>query len=162
MRIARTFIAIVLASLLVGCQTNRLAAPTSPPGALQGVWRPSTYVINDENLPLDGVMVITPRYLVANTTFRSASGDVDANANSGSYYLEDGHIVMNQWMQLHYRPKNQAETFLAEDVIERIRYELRGDTLTFLFPSGNRYILHRLKNDVVANGPEDLQADRAR
>jgi hypothetical protein len=89
--------------------------------------------------------MITPDYLMSNTVF-NADGDSspDANANSGAIRLEGNTIVMEQWMQLHWRTADSNGNFLTQGDVERIPYRLENDLLIFEFPSGNRYIAERL------------------
>ena len=159
MRTVHAFAMLGLAATLAGCTPNPSgrSGADAPANELYGVWAPTTYVLNGKDHALTGIMIITPRYFMGNATYKSSATGVDANANSGPYYLEDGHIVLNQWMQLHYRTENPSENLLTEGVVEKIRYEVEGDTLTFHFPSGNRYISKRLRNaDIPATASEDL------
>lgn len=125
-----------------------LASCAQQENPLYGTWKPLSYIINGETYPLSGLMIITPGYMSANTLFKLAKNSPgDANANAGPYELKGNTMVLNQWMQLHWRPlyqDNPKEHFLAENVPEEIPFEIRGDQLIFSFPSGNQYISERL------------------
>lgn len=113
---------------------------------LYGVWSPVEYVIGDKVYPLRGLMIFTPNYFVANTTFDlDEDGVLEANANSGSLTVENGTLKLDQWMQLHWREHEPEGHFLRVDVPENIDYTIEGDQLIFHFPSGNRYISKRLQ-----------------
>lgn len=126
--------------------TSAFAGQDNP---LYGVWKPVTYIIQGVEYPLTGLMIITPGYMSANTVFKfSEDSPGDANANAGPYVLEGNKMVLNQWMQLHWRPLHQhnpKEHFLAQNIPEEIPFEVKGDQLIFSFPSGNKYISERIK-----------------
>lgn len=112
---------------------------------LYGTWKPVTYIYRGIEYPMSGLMIITPRYFSANTIFKlSNTSAADANANAGPYELVDNKIVLNQWMQLHWRPTEPDQNFLAQEVVEEIPYEIQGSRLIFTFPSGNKYISEKL------------------
>jgi hypothetical protein len=124
---------------------------------LYGTWKPVEYQMGENSMPLRGVMIITPGYFVGNTTFDvEGDGILEANANSGPITVENGKIVLMQWMQLHWRPnepeadfsnpENPQGTFLRTDIPEVIEYTVEGDQLVFHFPSGNKYISKRLED----------------
>lgn len=113
---------------------------------LYGTWIPLQYNLGDKVLDLRGIMIITPNYLVANTTFDTdGDGVLEANANSGPIIVENNTIKLNQWMQLHWRQKDLEGNFLRVDIPEDIIYSIEGDRLIFNFPSGNKYISERAK-----------------
>lgn len=116
---------------------------------LYGTWRVTTYVIDGKSHPVDGLMIITPDYFMANTIFDlDKDGVPEANANSGPYVIEDNKIVLNQKMQLHWRPKNGAENFLRREIPEEIPYHFQDDKLVFRFPSGNGYLSTRIGGNI--------------
>lgn len=113
---------------------------------IYGVWRTTEYRIAGKEVQLNGLMIIEPGFLIANTTFDSnGDGILEANANSGPMVIDDGRIKLLQWMQLHWRPTQPAENFLRENVAEEIPYEIKGDRLIFNFPSGNSYTSERIR-----------------
>lgn len=138
---------ITLLVLMIGLNFSVSAEQDNP---LYGVWKPTTYIIQGVEYPLTGLMIITPGYMSANTIFKlSEDSPGDANANAGPYVLEGNKMVLNQWMQLHWRPLHQddpKEHFLAQNIPEEIPFEVKGDQLIFSFPSGNRYISERIKD----------------
>ena len=97
---------------------------------------------------MTGLMIITPKYMSSNTLFRlSEDSPGDANINIGPYELKGNRLILNQWIQLHWRPllqDNSEEHFLARDIPEEIPFEIKHDKLIFSFPSGNSYISERL------------------
>lgn len=112
---------------------------------IYGVWEPTTYLNAGKELPVRGIMIITPEYFVANTTFDfDEDGVLEANANSGPITVEDGVIKLNQWMQLHWRTNVPDENFLRINVPEDIKYTIEGDRLIFHFVTGNKYISKRV------------------
>lgn len=111
---------------------------------LYGVWKPTTYKIDGKDHPIKGIMIITPNYFVANTTFDlNEDGILEANANSGPLTIENGTIKVNQWMQLHWRQDDPAENYLRVNVPEDINYTIDGNQLIFHFPTENKYISER-------------------
>lgn len=143
MKLNRNFLYLTLLLLtLSGCgqQDN----------PLYGTWEPKTYIIQGVEYQLSGLMIITPGYMSANTIFKlSEESPGDANANAGPYELEGNTMVLDQWMQLHWRPLHQdnvKEHFLTQGVIEEIPFEVKGNQLIFSFPSGNKYISERLED----------------
>ncbi len=136
-----TFRYLIIAVICLAVQPLR-----AEPASLHGVWQPVTYVIQGDAYPMTGLMIITPKYFSANTLFKlEQDTGLDANANAGPYYLADGKIVLNQWMQLHWRPDKPGEHFLAQEVVEEIPYKIEDEKLIFFFPSGNMYISERLE-----------------
>lgn len=138
----KSFVILILAVFLAP------SASADQHDALQGTWKPVSYIVDGVEYPLSGLMIITPGYLSANTLFKlSDESPGDANANAGPYELHGDKIIMNQWMQLHWRPQHEDDPeqhFLAQDVPEEIPYRVEGDRLIFHFPSGNKYISQRL------------------
>ena len=113
---------------------------------LYGTWQTTHYNINGKDHDMTGLMIITPGYFIGNTIF--SIGDEaapSANANSGPYVIEDGKIVITQWMQLHWRPNDEKENFLTQGLVEEIPYRFEDENLIFFFPSGNRYVSRRLE-----------------
>lgn len=112
---------------------------------IYGVWKPTTYLNAGKELPVQGIMIITPEYFVANTTFDfDEDGVPEANANSGPITIEDGVIKLTQWMQLHWRVNSTDENFLRINVPEDIQYTIEDDRLVFHFSTGNKYISERM------------------
>ena len=132
--------------LLLICLSSTAFAKQDNP--LYGVWKPITYTVQGVEYPLSGVMIITPGYMSANTIFKfSEDSPGDANANAGPYKLEGNKMILDQWMQLHWRPlhrDNPKEHFLSQGVIEEIPFVIEENRLIFSFPSGNKYISERL------------------
>ncbi len=113
---------------------------------LYGTWQTTHYNIKGTDHEMTGLMIITPTYFIANTIFNIGDQAApSANANSGPYVIEDGKIVITQWMQLHWRPNDEKENFLTQGVVEEIPYRFEDGNLIFSFPSGNRYVSHRLE-----------------
>lgn len=113
---------------------------------LYGTWQTTHYNINGTDHDMKGLMIITPTYFIANTIFNIGDQTApSANANSGPYVIEDGKIVITQWMQLHWRPNDENENFLTQGVVEEIPYRFEDGNLIFFFPSGNRYVSRRLE-----------------
>jgi hypothetical protein len=111
---------------------------------LWGVWQMETYVIDKVDRPAHGVIIIQTGWLAADIIYFGEDGKpLGANANAGPICTMDGNVVINQTVQLHYRPNTSADDVLAEGRIERIGYHRSGDTLVLTFPSGNRYIARR-------------------
>lgn len=131
----KTLIAVACFCLIGACD-NKSEDSEMP----YGVWRATFYEIEGVQHKQDGLIIITPDFLMSNTIF-DADGDIypDANANSGPIKIEDDVIVMEQWMQLHWRTADDEGNFLTQGVVERIPYKVEGDLLIFEFPSGNRY-----------------------
>jgi hypothetical protein len=112
--------------------------------ALWGVWQIKTYVIDKVDRPAHGVIIIQTGWLAADIIYFGEDGKpLGANANAGPICTMDGNLVMNQTVQLHYRPRTSSEDVLTEGRIERIGYRRSGDSLVLTFPSGNHYILRR-------------------
>lgn len=113
---------------------------------LYGTWQTTHYNINGKDHDMTGLMIITPGYFIGNTIFNIGDQAApSANANSGPYVIEDGKIVITQWMQLHWRPNDEKENFLTQGVVEEIPYRFEDGNLIFFFPSGNRYVSRRLE-----------------
>lgn len=113
---------------------------------LYGTWQTTHYYINGTDHDVTGLMIITPTYFIGNTIFNiEDQAAPSANANSGPYVIEDGKIVITQWMQLHWRPNDENENFLTQGVVEEIPYRFEDGNLIFFFPSGNRYVSRRLE-----------------
>ncbi len=113
---------------------------------LYGTWQTTHYNINGKEHDMTGLMIITPSYFIGNTIFNIGDQAApSANANSGPYVIEDGKIVITQWMQLHWRPNDEKENFLTQGVVEEIPYRFEDGNLIFFFPSGNRYVSRRLE-----------------
>jgi len=133
-------------TLLLGCLL--LVACVQQKNPLYGTWKPQTYVVGGKEYQLSGLMIIRPGYMSANTIFRlEEKSPGDANANAGSFELKGNTIIIDQWMQLHWRPLHADDSkqhFLAQNVPEEVRYEIVGNRLIFSFPSGNQYISERL------------------
>ena len=141
---SRCWIPLAVASLAVGCDSNH-GGDDGPDDAVFGVWRAVSYEIQGVEYEQDGFIMITPGYLMSNTVFDAdGDGSLDANANSGPIKFEGNTIVIEQWMQLHWRTADPAENFLDQGAVERIPYRLENDLLIFEFPSGNRYVAERL------------------
>ena len=140
----RCWIVIAVASVVFGCG-SKPGDGDSPDDTVFGVWRAVSYEIQGVEYEQDGLIMITPGYLMSNTVF-DADGDtsLDANANSGPIQFEGNTIVIEQWMQLHWRTADTAGNFLNQGAVERIPYRLEDDLLIFEFPSGNRYVAERL------------------
>jgi hypothetical protein len=135
--------------LVVGCVSDQHTQDVvATDKRLLGTWKPTSYTINGVKHDMRGLMIITPKYFMANTVFESSPGVwKGANANSGPYTLEGSNIVLTQWMQLHYRGEHvedPKETFLTEGVVEKINYSIENGTLVFNFPSGNHYLSERI------------------
>lgn len=113
---------------------------------LHGTWQTTHYNIDGKDYDMEGLMIITPGYFLGNTIY-SIEGQAapNANVNSGPYVIEDGKIVITQWMQLHWRPNDENENFLTQGVVEEIPYRFEDGNLIFFFPSGNRYVSRRLE-----------------
>jgi len=112
---------------------------------LYGAWKPLLYSVQGVDHPMDGLIIITPKYFSANTFFSlSENSGGDANANAGPYEVVNGKIVVTQWMQLHWRPGSMDDSFLNHYAVEEIPYEIENDRLIFSFPSGNKYVSERL------------------
>ena len=144
----RCLIIGVLTTAVIGCDSVTTGSDAQKAGVdnpLFGVWRAVRYEIQGAEYEQDGLIMITPDYLMSNTVF-NADGDSspDANANSGAIRLEGNTIVMEQWMQLHWRTADSNGNFLTQGDVERIPYRLENNLLIFEFPSGNRYIAERL------------------
>jgi hypothetical protein len=113
---------------------------------LYGTWQTTQYNLNGTDHDMDGLMIITPSYFMGNTIFNiEEHAAPSANANSGPYVIKDGKIVITQWMQLHWRPDDEKENYLTQGVVEKIPYRFEDGNLIFFFPSGNRYVSHRLE-----------------
>jgi hypothetical protein len=142
--ISRGVVSALVASLLAGAAA--IAAADESDERLYGTWRTVEYTLGGRAVPLRGLMIITPRYIVGNTIFdEDGDGTPEANANAGSIEVAGGVIRILQWMQLHWRPNEPQAHFLREDVIEEIPYAIEGGRLIFRFPSGNRYVSERLE-----------------
>jgi hypothetical protein len=117
-------------------------------GDLIGTWKPINYTVAGVPHKMRGLMIITPKFFMANTIFETSPGVWrGANANSGPYVIQDGKLVLTQWMQLHFRGEqltDPKETFLKEGVVEKIKYRFENGRLVFDFPSGNHYVSERL------------------
>lgn len=135
--------AILLRGLLVLLiLTSGLRAGTTPD--LLGAWKTVSYTLSGVEYPLEGLMIFTPKYYSANTMFEDQNGEVMANANAGPYRVQNGTILFEQWMQLHFRPSDPEENFVRKGPDEESEYRIEGDRLFIIFPSGNRYVLERL------------------
>jgi hypothetical protein len=150
MRTRLTLIAVSLFFILVG----------SVQGAdrrLYGSWKTSTYTLQGVDIPMDGLMIFTPSYFSANTIWSGKNSVVDANANSGPYFAENGKIIFSQWMQLHVRHGDQKESFLRTGIDEPSTYRFEtNDRLIIQFPTGNYYLLDRLIDSPAMAGLEGL------
>ena len=150
MKTRLTLIALSLFFILVGSvqATDR---------RLYGSWKTSTYTLQGVDIPMDGLMIFTPSYFSANTIWSGQDGVVDANANSGPYFAEDGKIIFSQWMQLHVRHGDQDESFLRTGIDEPSTYRFEtNDRLIIQFPTGNFYLLDRLIDSPEMAGLEGL------
>lgn len=137
----RLLLIILSTSTLSACEAQQSIDPDSP----FGVWRASVYELDGVEHQQDGLIIVTPDYLMSNTIFQADNDDIpDGNANSGPISFDGDVIVMEQWMQLHWRTEDTGGNFLTQGVVERIPYIVEGDSLIFHFPSGNRYISKRL------------------
>ena len=106
---------------------------------------------------MDGLMIFTPSYFSANSIWTTNDGVVDANANSGPYFAENGNIIFSQWMQLHMRQGNTDESFLRTGIDEGSTYRFESDDrLIIQFPTGNFYVLDRLADSQSLAGLEGL------
>ncbi len=133
-------IVLTLFALLCVCR------PSFADEQLYGVWKTVEYQIGSTILPLEGLMIITPKYFISNTVFDAdGDGHPDANANSGPITIEDGKIKLLQWMQLHWRSDGKGH-FLNTGIPEDIVYTVDGCRLIFHFPTGNKYISERLSS----------------
>ena len=113
---------------------------------LYGTWQTTHYNINGTDHDMEGLMIITPTYFIGNTIYNiEGQAAPNANANSGPYVIEDGKIVITQWMQLHWRPQDEKENYLTQGVVEEIPYRFEDGNLIFFFPSGNSYVSRRLE-----------------
>lgn len=113
---------------------------------LYGTWQTTSYNVQGEDYEMDGLMIITPKYFVGNTIYSiEGQSAPNANANSGPYVIKDGKIFITQWMQLHWRPDDEKENYLTQGVVEEIPYRFEDGNLVFFFPSGNKYVSHRLE-----------------
>jgi hypothetical protein len=112
---------------------------------LYGVWRISDYIVQGVSHKARGLVNITPKYFLADAVFDfDDDAHLSANANSGPYHVKDGKIVLEQEIQLHWRPgQKENENFLRQNVEETFAYQFDNGRLLFLFPSGNRYVLER-------------------
>jgi hypothetical protein len=146
-----TVLSLLILAVTAGCVAAGHGAASAPVVAnetvdkrLIGTWKPVSYTINGVKHDMRGLMIITPKYFMANTVFESSPGVwKGANANSGPYTLDGPNIVLIQWMQLHYRGEHVSdpkETFLTEGVVEKINYSFENGNLVFNFPSGNHYV----------------------
>lgn len=137
----------VLAVLLTICFGGFTAPALAESDArLHGTWRTVSYTVQGTVHEMNGLMIITPDYFMANTTFDiDGDGRVDGNANSGPYRTRDGKIVLTHWMQLHWRPADADGNFLSVGDVEAIPYRLEDGKLIFAFPSGNFYTSERLE-----------------
>ena len=92
---------------------------TTSDDRLYGTWQTTHYNINGTDQEMTGLMIITPAYFIGNTIFTIGDQTApSANANSGPYVINDGKIIITQWMQLHWRPNDEKENFLTEGVVE--------------------------------------------
>lgn len=144
------FMLLVLAALLTWLQASD--------ERFLGAWRTTTYTIEGEDHPMNGIMIFTPSYYSANVILNLTGGDMeDANANSGPYWAEDGQVVFGQWMQLHLRPGAPGETSLKSGADEVSSYRFEGDDhLIIQFPSGNFYTLDRYPDGPHVAGLDGL------
>jgi hypothetical protein len=176
-RLTRYTIAVALALVGVGCSKPAPQVPVSQSPlpaagaaarvvdgkdpALYGVWIPETYMYDGTNYAIDdGLMIITPKYLIANAIYDLSpkkKPKPDANANYGTYEItEPGKLVMDQAMQLHWRSESADAklvegdgTFFNQDVPETLLYKIEGDTLTIRFqvPGEQGWILKRVPGE---------------
>ena len=134
-----------LALLAVLAMLSTCARSGEADQRLYGVWRISTYIIQGVSHTARGLVDITPKYFLADAVFDfDDDAHLSANANSGPYQVKNGKIILQQEMQLHWRPgQRENENFLHQNVQETFAYRFENGTLLFLFPSGNRYVLER-------------------
>ena len=90
----RCWILIAVASVTFGCD-SKPGSDDRPDDAVFGVWRAISYEIQGIEHEQDGLIMITPGFLMSNTVF-NADGDssLDANANSGPIRFEGNTIVI--------------------------------------------------------------------
>lgn len=126
-----------LICLSAGAQTDRLV----------GAWKAVSYEIAGVPHPMSGLFLFTQHYYSGNIRFRLADGpNEDSNGNAGPYTVQGDEIVFEQWVQVHVRPEDSKQPILShEGAPERSKFRLEGDRLLLLFPSGNRFVLTRMK-----------------